>query len=191
MLTGGFADPVHDAQAAFRALLEATARPGTIVSLPECNAPPPLPPAAAAIALTLCDGGTRLWLDSRLAIASVCQWLRFHAASPLVAEPAEACFAFACPDTAPFDALAPGTDEAPERSATLVLLVEGFRSGRALRLAGPGIESETVLSVDGVPNAFLGWRARNLALYPRGVDVLLVGATEAVALPRTTEVREG
>ncbi len=189
-MTSGFADPIHDAQAAFRALLEAMARPGTIVSLPPCDPPPPLPQAAAAILLTLCDRDTPLWLDGPFATRAVGEWLRFHTASPLVSNPADASFAFACADSAPFDALAPGTDEAPERSATLVLLVEGFRSGRPLRLAGPGIESETVLSVDGVPNAFLGWRARNLALYPRGVDVLLITRTEAIALPRTTVVQE-
>lgn len=191
MLARGFADPVHDAQAAFRALLEATARPGTVVSLPQPTAPPPLPPAAAAIALALCDGDTPVWLDDRLASAPVRAWLRFHAASPLVADIGAATFAFASGDEAPFDALATGTDEAPERSATLVLLVDAFGAGCALRLGGPGIAEETVLRVAGLPNGFVGWRARNFALYPRGVDVILVSGTEAAALPRSTAVREG
>lgn len=191
MLARGFADPVHDAQAAFRALLEATARPGTVVSFPQPDAPPTLPPAAAAIALALCDGDTPLWLDSRLANPPVREWLRFHAASPIVADPGVAAFAFAGGDEAPSDALATGTDEAPERSATLVLMVEAFGTGCALRLAGPGIAGETVLRVAGLPNGFAAWRARNLALYPRGVDVVLVSGTEAAALPRTTVVREG
>ncbi len=189
-MTCGFADPVHDAQAAFRALLEATARPGTIVSLPQSGAPQPLPEAAAAIALTLCDRDTAVWLDACLATPSVCQWLRFHTASPLVADPADACFAFARADTAPFGSLSTGTDEAPERSAILVLLVKGFVPGRVLRLSGPGIETEKVLSVDGLPSAFLAWRAGNLALYPRGVDVLLISGNKAAALPRTTVVQE-
>lgn len=191
MLARGFADPVHDAQAAFRALLEATARPGTVVSLPQPETPPPLPPAAAAIALALCDGDTPLWLDDRLASTPVREWLRFHAATPLVADPSLAAFAFACGDAAPFDALATGTDEAPERSATLILSVEAFGMGRPLRLAGPGIAGETLLRVSGLPNRFAAWRARNLALYPRGVDVVLVSGTEAAALPRTTVVQEG
>lgn len=190
MLARGFADPVHDAQAAFRALLEATARPGTVVSLPQPDTPPPLPSAAAAIALALCDGDTPVWLDGRLASPPVRAWLRFHAASPIVADPGAAAFAFACGDAAPFDALATGSDEAPERSATLVLLVEAFGTGCALRLSGPGIAGETVLRVAGLPNGFVSWRARNFALYPRGVDVVLVSGTEAAALPRTTVVRE-
>lgn len=191
MLARGFADPVLEAQAAFRALLEATARPGTVVSLPKPEAPPPLPPAAAAILLALCDADTPLWLGGRLATAPVRDWLRFHAGSPLVAAPAEASFAVASADEAPFDALATGTDEAPERSATLLLLVEAFGTGRSLRLAGPGIAGEAMLRVAGLPNGFVSWRARNLALYPRGVDVLLVSDIETAALPRTTVVREG
>ncbi len=189
-MTGGFADPIHDSQAAFRALLEATARPGTIVSLPPCDPPPPLPQAAAAILLALCDRDTPLWLDASFATRTVCEWLRFHTASPLVSDPADASFAFACADSVPFDALTPGTDEAPERSATLVLFVEGFVQGRVLRLSGPGIDSATLIPVDGLSEAFLGWRARNLAFYPRGVDVLLITRTEAIALPRTTVVQE-
>jgi len=190
MLRRGFADPVHEAQAAFRALLEATAQPGTLVRLPEPETPPPLAPAAAAIALALCDAETPLWLSAALATEPVRTWLRFHVGSSLVADPQAAAFAFAAGDEAPFERLAIGTDEAPERSSTLVLTVSAFGEGTALRLAGPGVETETVVAVAGVGTSFVAWRARNHALYPRGVDVLLVAGDRAMALPRTTLIRE-
>lgn len=191
MLEAGFADPVHEAQATFRALLEATARPGTILALPKPQAPLPLPPAAGAIALTLCDSDTPVWLAPPLASEAVRSWLRFHAGSPLVDNPGKAAFAFAVGMDVPFDNLAAGTDEAPERSATLVLGVDGFGRGAALHLSGPGVAKETTLHVAGLAPGFIAWRARNHALYPRGVDVILVAGREAAALPRTTSIREG
>ena len=54
MLTAGFADPVLDAQACFRAVLEAMSRPGRIQRTGTALKPPePLNRAAAAVLLTL------------------------------------------------------------------------------------------------------------------------------------------
>ena len=66
----GFTDPVTDAQATFRAVLDAMARPGTIHSAGEClAAPAPLDRATAAVLLTLVDHETPLWLDANAAPA--------------------------------------------------------------------------------------------------------------------------
>ena len=60
----GFADPVFDSQATFRAALDALARPGRVAALPPVLTPPaPLNPATAALCLTLADLDTPLWLD--------------------------------------------------------------------------------------------------------------------------------
>ncbi|MBL8584289.1 MAG: phosphonate C-P lyase system protein PhnH, partial [Rhizobiaceae bacterium] len=55
-LEGGFAQPVFDAQAVFRAVMDAMARPGSVHAIGERATPPsPLLPATAAVALALCD----------------------------------------------------------------------------------------------------------------------------------------
>src|SRR5215467_15014654 len=97
MLTAAFADPVLSAQATFRAILNAMARPGSVQPVGvTVSPPPPLNKGAAAVALTLCDQDTPVWLDTELrASASVCEWLGFHCGCPLVDDPVAAAFAFA------------------------------------------------------------------------------------------------
>ncbi|MFI5034128.1 MAG: phosphonate C-P lyase system protein PhnH [Reyranellales bacterium] len=68
----GLADPPHDAQRLFRAVLEGFSHPGRIVALPQ---PPagvgPLSSAATAFVLTLIDRDTPLWLAPRFDVAAV------------------------------------------------------------------------------------------------------------------------
>jgi len=60
-LTPGFADPVLDAQACFRAILEAMSRPGRIQRIAAHITPPaPLCTAAGAALLSLADADTPL-----------------------------------------------------------------------------------------------------------------------------------
>ena len=60
---GGFQEPVFEAQAVFRSLMDCMARPGTIGHVAASVLPPkPLSPAAGAVALTLCDHDTPVWL---------------------------------------------------------------------------------------------------------------------------------
>ena len=51
----GFSDPVLDAQACFRKVLDALSRPGTVRALDVSTAPAPLNLASAGLALTLMD----------------------------------------------------------------------------------------------------------------------------------------
>ena len=192
-LARAFADPVHDAQQTFRAVMNALARPGTLQPVAGLTgAPAPLAPVAAAIAVALADYETPLWLDGPLAAApDVAAWLAFHTGARIGAAPSQAAFALvadagALPDLAGF---AQGTDVYPDRSTTLIVQVEAL-SGAAtrLRLAGPGISGHATLSVAGLPADIADRLAANHALFPRGVDLVLAGPEGVAALPRTTRV---
>jgi alpha-D-ribose 1-methylphosphonate 5-triphosphate synthase subunit PhnH len=190
----GFADPVRESQRAFRVVLDAVAHPGRIVELSDGMDPPPtLHPATAAVALTLVDFETPLWVDHAVG-AEARHWLRFHTGAPIVERPTDAAFAVVA-DAArvpPLDAFPRGTDERPERSATLIVQVddlvsdEGCHARDAYRLTGPGIAVQRRLHVPGLPDAFRAALRANHAEFPRGVDVLLTAGTRLAALPRTT-----
>ena len=185
----GFADPVPDAQRAFRAVLDAMAHPGRVVTLAPLEAPAPLGAASAAVCLALLDLDTPVWLDPAAATAEVVAYLRFHCGAPVVGAPAAARFAVIidAPAMPPLDAFEPGTDERPDLSATLVIQVADLVGGRGRRLTGPGIEREARLEVSGAPALWPGLRA-SAARFPRGVDVILCADRRLAALPRTTRV---
>jgi alpha-D-ribose 1-methylphosphonate 5-triphosphate synthase subunit PhnH len=188
-LEPGFADPVHDAQACFRAVLDAMAHPGRVVRVP--NALPgrvPLGFAATAIALSLCDIDTPVWLDA--ASAAVSGYLAFHCGAPLAATPAAARFAFIANADAlpPLDGFALGSDEHPERSATLVIEVAGLANNSGATLRGPGIRDEIRLGAAVLPARFWTERAMLGELFPRGLDIVFTCGDALAALPRSTRV---
>jgi alpha-D-ribose 1-methylphosphonate 5-triphosphate synthase subunit PhnH len=194
-LAFGFPDPVLDAQRVFRALMEALARPGTIQALDPGLAPPaPLTPELAAVALALADHDAPLWLDPALAAApAVARYLRFHTGAAIVADPAAAAFALVAePARLPaLDAFAPGTPDHPDRSTTLVLALDALSGEGGLVLEGPGIERTARLSAAPLPEGFPALWARNRALFPRGVDLVLTAPGRVAGLPRSTVVTEG
>ncbi|WP_085316668.1 phosphonate C-P lyase system protein PhnH [Derxia lacustris] len=196
-LAPGFADPVHDAQAVFRRLLDATARPGRVQTLPatverRLGRPAGAGPALAATALTLLDGQTRLWLAPALADAA--DWCRFHTGARIAADAGGADFAFApadAVDAALWQTLSAGSDAAPQDSATLVVEVPALDAAPGalgLRLTGPGIADEQRLAVAGLPREFWLARIADQAGYPRGADLLLMCGTRLAAVPRSTRI---
>ncbi|MDI4666654.1 phosphonate C-P lyase system protein PhnH [Xanthobacter autotrophicus] len=197
-LAAGFADPVHDAQRAFAALMRAMAEPARPVPLASDLAPPsPLSPEMAAAALALLDYETPVYLDATLAAApDVAAFLRFHTGAPLVADPAAARFALmgdgaTLPDFARF---AQGEPDYPDRSATLLVQVKGMGEQKpgeampgagALVLEGPGIKGRHAFAAAPLPSDFARRLAANRALYPLGIDLILCAPGVIAGLPRS------
>jgi alpha-D-ribose 1-methylphosphonate 5-triphosphate synthase subunit PhnH len=191
-LEASFADPALGSQSTFRAIMDALARPGTAqaVALP-ASPPAPLTPVLAAIALTILDHDTPVWLDPTLLKSGpVEQWLAFHCGSPVTTDPADSAFALvaAAGLLPPLDRFAQGTDEYPDRSTTIVLAVPSLEGGTELALSGPGIKGGATIAPTGVPADFVIQRAENKARFPRGVDLLLAAPGAVLGLPRTTKV---
>lgn len=184
----GFADPVLGAQEAFRAVLGALSRPGSIHRAGSLLTPPaPLQPATAAVLLALVDVDTSLHLDPACAPAR--DWIAFHCGAPFAIDPnsADYVLALSCPQLASLDA---GTDDAPEVGATVILQVKGFSAGQSLRLAGPGLAAPETIAVDGLPDDFVSRWTANQALFPRGIDIILCAGDQLAALPRSLQITE-
>jgi alpha-D-ribose 1-methylphosphonate 5-triphosphate synthase subunit PhnH len=192
MPQANFPSSVLSAQSTFRAILDATSRPGSIQPITGViEAPQPLSPGAAAVALTLCDHDTSVWIDSGLSASTpVGEWLRFYCGCPIVQNPREAAFAFASEPKAlpPFDAFNLGTAEYPDRSTTIVLQVQSFEAGPRLDLTGPGIRDRVSFRADPLPADIAARLAFNRGLFPRGLDLMLVTHNAVAALPRSVHV---
>ena len=195
-MLAAFTDPVFDSQRNFRELLQAMARPAAPQQLPVLPpAPAPVTPAAMAILLTLCDAATSVWLQQPSDEAV--RHLRFHAGLRLAEHPQEADFALISdPATMPLlDRFSSGDLRYPDRSASLILQVAGFRTdsdsrGDRMRFAGPGLREPAVLAIDGLPQEFWRQRAALTSRLPLGIDLFFVAAQQVVALPRTTRLLE-
>ncbi len=190
-MLAAFDHPVFDSQRNFRELLQAMARPAMPRTLPVLPpAPAPATPAAMAVLLTLCDTSTTVWLQQPH--DALAQHLRFHTGARLVQEPAEADFALISdPQTMPpLTAFALGDSRYPDRSASLVLQVEGFHPGTGYRFAGPGIRDTERVRIDGLPERFWTERAALAPRFPLGIDLYFVAAQNVLALPRTTRKLE-
>ncbi len=176
-LEKGFSDLARDSQRVFRAIMDAMARPGSIVDIDAGLAPPePLAAGAAALALALCDFETPLWLDAAMANEATRGYLRFHTGAPVVDAAAKAAFALiASPLGLPdLDAFSLGS--------------LGLAADDGWRLSGPGIDGETLFEAAPLPRDFVARRAALHPLFPRGLDFIFVAEGRAAALPRTTRI---
>ncbi|EJN03921.1 phosphonate C-P lyase system protein PhnH [Phyllobacterium sp. YR531] len=189
---GGFADSVLGSQEIFRALMDAMANPGRIVSVGDlAQAPSPLTPVAASIAATLFDHDATVWCDKPIkASEAALGWLKFHTGLELTNDPAGADFALVTDiDNMPsFDAFAKGTSEYPDRSTTIILQVAGFEAQTSLTLEGPGIKGTQAFSPSQLPRMFTEQWAANRGAFPRGIDLIFAGNGLLAALPRTTRI---
>lgn len=181
-LTGGFTDAPVAAARAFRAALEALARPGRVQTLTGAQPPAPLSVAAGTLLLTLADGTTPVHLAASHDSADLRDWLTFHCGCPLVG-PQDAVFALGTWEALlPVGRFATGTPDYPDRAATLIVEVGALEPPNA-RLTGPGIARAATLRVPDV--AVL---AANRAGFPLGVDCFLTCGDAVAGLPRSTRV---
>lgn len=77
-LEGGFDDAPIQSARAFREILEALARPGTIRRVAGARPPEPLSVAAGVAILVLTDPTTRLHLAGTADCLAVRDWVAFH-----------------------------------------------------------------------------------------------------------------
>jgi alpha-D-ribose 1-methylphosphonate 5-triphosphate synthase subunit PhnH len=191
-LPAGFADKVLSAQSTFRSVMDAMARPGSVQRIAAAaGTPAALMRGSAAIALTLFDHDTPIWLDPAMSATSdVAKWLKFHTSAPVIADPSIAGFALIGDprNLLALDRFALGSNEYPDRSTTLILQVESLTQGAGLELRGPGIDGTATLRAQVQPRDLFERLAINAALFPRGIDVVLVHDDAIVAIPRTTRL---
>lgn len=183
-LSPGFTSPL-DAQACFRAILDAFSTPGSPVTLTVPLTPPlGLSIAGAAVLLTLTDAHTKVALPIE---SCAHPWLVFHTGASFVEE-SEADFCLAhTPSCLP--KLRQGTDAEPEASATLILDVEHL-NGMNFRLSGPGLKDPVTVELPFGKTFLLDWQAQTNNA-PRGVDIILCAGKQILALPRSLHIEEG
>ncbi|MBC7585623.1 phosphonate C-P lyase system protein PhnH [Tardiphaga sp. vice352] len=191
-MPAGFADKVLSAQSTFRSVMDAMARPGSVQRIEAgSGVPAPMMRGSAAIALTLFDQDTPVWLDAGMAATpAVAKWIKFHTSAPVIAGSSVCSFALiAEARTLPgFEQFSFGTSEYPDRSTTIILQVASLTEGPAYGLRGPGIDGTAILHATiGLPD-WLDRLALNATLFPRGIDLVLVSDDRVVAIPRTTRL---
>jgi alpha-D-ribose 1-methylphosphonate 5-triphosphate synthase subunit PhnH len=181
-LEGGFANLSYDAAHAFRAALQAMARPGQIETLDMARPPTPCSAAAGALILALCDTTTPIYLAPSHDDAGLRAWIAFHTGAPLVA-PEAAMFALGTWGAlCPVDRFAIGTSAYPDRAATLIVEMAVLEA-KGAPLRGPGIKERAALSLPEI-TAFQDNRRR----FPLGFDCYFTCGDRLAGLPRSTHV---
>ncbi len=191
-LPAGFADKVLSSQTTFRSVMDAMARPGSVQTIVAATGTPAaMMRGTAAIALTLFDHDTPIWLDPVMSETSdVARWLKFHTSAPVIQDSSICHFALiGDPAALPgLDRFSFGSNEYPDRSTTLILQVESLTQGPTVELLGPGIEGVATLQATFAPSDLFERLAINAALFPLGIDVVLVHDDAIVSMPRTTQL---
>lgn len=192
-------DPVFDAQKHYRALLQCTARPGSIGQLDDVglDIPAQLNRASALLALTLLSADTTFYLAEGQ--ESAAEFLRRETlARPATAEQADFLFLADATRTEAIDRARAGVLTFPEQGATVVLQVTGLSpapmpGALRLTLTGPGIETQAVVFVSGASESLFEVLQRRNAEFPMGIDTYLTcdslsAGPCVLALPRTTRI---
>lgn len=180
-------EQTHLMQQTFRAALTALSEPLRPVTVPTCEAPGDLFPAAWAFMLTLIDIDVSVyWPDASEALRANIQ---FHTRATLVDRADVA-------DWIVLDAVSPanpklleqvrrGTHERPDQSASVVFLVKDEFTD--ILAEGPGLREATELRIP-VSEDVAYALVRNTAEYPLGFDSYFIDSTTVTGLPRSTRL---
>jgi alpha-D-ribose 1-methylphosphonate 5-triphosphate synthase subunit PhnH len=186
-------DKVFDTQRIYRLMLDALARPGKILALPRLDIYPPsgLSGYASSLAFTLLDSETTFavlpendfWRDY-LAVNT--------GAGPVSPAAAEFVLLAGGEYTPQIAGLSRGTLPAPEKGATLFVMVDALAAdggGVRLTLTGPGIKARSEVSVAGLNLANLDNILTVNQEYPLGVDTFFTDRHgRLLAMPRSSAV---
>jgi len=189
-VSAGFAEPVRAAQRMFRHVLDALSRPGTVVKLDGSVDFG----AKGAIALTLLDYETPVWLGDKVGLgeqpdAAFANWLRFHCGCPLAATPTQASFVFLdATDLPALDQFNAGDAKYPDTAATLVIALPALTGGMPVSLEGPGIATRQTIAPQGLTADFWQQAAANRAQFQLGLDIILTANDAIIGLPRSTRI---
>lgn len=187
----GFQNLIHDSQSAFRVLLDALSRPGTIKQISAQLTPVSgLNTACAAACLTLFDLETQVWLQPELDEEAK-DWLLFHTGCRFTEDTQQADFAVICnlnnmPNLSQFKQ---GTPVYPEDSTTLLIQVETFSDASSQKriLTGAGINKQITMPINLPDNFYQRWQ-QNHNSYPQGIDIYFFSKAQVIGLPRTSQV---
>jgi len=197
----GFTDSTAQSQVVFRCALDAMARPGKPVRIPDTALVSPTRSTnavAASVLLALLDQDCALWLSPTLANGPAAAWLRFHTGCQIEADCSKADFVWAASfaELPSLDQLKQGSAEYPDQSATCVVDVKGWRNAAAsdavtVSLRGPGVRDVITLSVEGMHAGFVRQHHATQEHAPCGVDVFCCAADVLLGLPRSVRLATG
>lgn len=190
--------PVLQGQALFRQILGCMAEPGTFAQMSVAPLPAgvALSPAAWAALLVLCDLETGVWIANALDRDGLAEAIAFHTGARIVERADQADFALIAPSTKTLPAFAEGSDTYPDRSTTLIVVVDTLEAPGEVsssghdrwRLSGPGILEHRVIALDASARVLMERLAANRASFPLGVDALVTSNERLTALPRSTRI---
>ncbi len=172
----------------FRVLLDAMAKPGHVFEFAsKIHAIEPAFATTLAIAQTLFDFQTPLWLAPEFNTDAIKPHLKFHTGAPIVEGLSGASFAILSAKTQLplLRQFEQGTHEYPDRSTTVIIQVDNFDKD-AVMLSGPGLKQPVGFGVQGLSEQFWLDMMVNHHSYPLGVDVIFASSHAIACCPRST-----
>ncbi|OSN10733.1 carbon-phosphorus lyase subunit PhnH [Lonsdalea iberica] len=197
-MSNGFANPVFGTQACFRKIVKAMSEPGVTVTVPGIEGLDNISSSTIAVLLTLTSPKTPLFIDRNISNPLLLRTLCLHTNVPITSNAAEAYFVLLNGKTNTFDSrpiqhdlmcFPCGNEVEPEKSATIILEVDGLNNGRLLKLSGPGVNNVKIISPH-LPSAIRRYLCERPHPFPMGLDFLFTSGKKLLAIPRTTRVEE-